>query len=97
MINDGRLLAIANSQKVLSIQRGEGIDAQFHVFRESQDAHFTPQTKCKKAIEMIAAQEPLDTIGGHCQKSPLKITTLPPKGEFGHCMMSRKVRSTTSA
>jgi hypothetical protein len=45
MINDGRFLAIANSQKVLNIRRGKGIGVQFHVFRENQDAHFTPQNK----------------------------------------------------
>jgi hypothetical protein len=44
---------------------------------------------------MITAQDPLDTIGGHCHKSPSKTTTLPPKGESGHCMMSRKVQSIT--
>jgi hypothetical protein len=43
MINDGRLLAIVDSQKVLNIWLGEGIGVQSHVFRESQDTHLTPQ------------------------------------------------------
>jgi len=43
MINDGRLLAIVDSQKVLSIWPGEGISVQSHVFRESQDTHLMPQ------------------------------------------------------
>ncbi len=46
---------------------------------------------------MITTQQPLDTTSGHCQKSPLKTTTLPPKGESRHCMMSHKVQSITSA
>jgi len=46
---------------------------------------------------MIAAREPLDTTRSHCRKSPPKITTLPPKGESGHRMMSHKIRSTASA
>jgi hypothetical protein len=45
MINGGRLFAIVDSQKVISIWPGEGIDAQFHVFRDSQDTHFTPQNR----------------------------------------------------
>jgi len=45
---------------------------------------------------MIVAQEPLDTTSGHCRKSPSKTTTLPPKGESRHCMMSHKVWSTAS-
>jgi len=48
LINDGRLLAIADFQKVLGIQLGEGIDVQSHVFRESQDAHLTPQNRTRK-------------------------------------------------
>jgi hypothetical protein len=45
MINDGRLLTIANSQKVLNIWLGEGIGVQFHIFRENQDMHLTPQNQ----------------------------------------------------
>ncbi len=48
MINDRRLLAIVDSQKVFSIQLGEGIGAQSHVFRESQDVHLTPQNRMRK-------------------------------------------------
>jgi hypothetical protein len=55
------------------------------------------KTEREMAVETIATREPLDTTSGHCQKSPLKTTTLPPKGESGRCMMSHKVRSTTSA
>jgi len=47
--------------------------------------------KCERATKTIATQELLNTIGEHCQKLPPKITALPPKGEFGHCMMSHKV------
>ncbi len=46
---------------------------------------------------MIVAREPLDTTRSHCQKSPPKITTLPPKGESGRRTMSRKIRSTALA
>jgi hypothetical protein len=46
---------------------------------------------------MIIAREPLNTTCGHCRKSPPKITTLLPKGESGHCMMSHNVRSIASA
>jgi len=48
MINDGRFLAIVDSWKVLSIWLGEGIGMQSHVFRESQDAHLTPQNQTRK-------------------------------------------------
>jgi hypothetical protein len=48
MINDGRFLAIADSQKVLSIRLGKGIGAQSHVFGESQDVHLTPQNRTRK-------------------------------------------------
>ncbi len=46
---------------------------------------------------MIASRKPLDTTCKHCQKSPLKTTTLSPKGKFGCCMMLCKVWSTASA
>jgi len=83
MINDGRLLAIANSQKVFSRRLGEGIGAQSHVFRESQNAHLTPQNQTQEGHKTIAAREPLNTTGRHCRKSPTKTTILPPQGKFG--------------
>jgi hypothetical protein len=55
------------------------------------------KTKRERATKKIIAQEPLDSIGKHCRKSPPKTTTLPPKGESGRYMMSHKVRSTASA
>jgi hypothetical protein len=48
MINDRRLLAIADYQKVLNIRPKEGISMQSHVFRESQDAHLTPQNQMRE-------------------------------------------------
>jgi hypothetical protein len=48
MINDGRLLATIDSQKVFSRRLGEGIGAQSHVFRESQNAHLTPQNQTQE-------------------------------------------------
>ncbi|CAN5954649.1 unnamed protein product [Sphagnum jensenii] len=56
-----------------------------------------PQNRTQEGHKMIDTQEPLNTTGGHCRKSPTKTTTLPPKGKSRCYMMSRKVRSTALA
>jgi len=78
MINDGRLLAIADSLKVLSIRLGEGIGAQFHVFRESQDAHLTPQNRMQKGCRNECCSRTsghhwctLHIVENHPQRQPL--------------------------
>ncbi len=70
MINDGKLLAIANFQKVFSIWLREGIGAQFHFFVRVKTRIWSHKIECEKAVEMIATQEPLNTTNEHCWKSP---------------------------
>jgi hypothetical protein len=92
-----KILAIVDSQKVFSIRPEKGLVCNLMFSVRVKTCTSRHKTKCAKAAKMIAARKPLDTTGGQCQKSPPKITTLPPKGESGRCMMSRKVRSIASA
>jgi hypothetical protein len=78
-----------------NLERGLAHNLMFSIKFKTRTWHH--KTEREKAIEMIVARKPLDTTNGHCQKLPLKTTTLPPKGESGHCMMSRKVQSIASA
>jgi hypothetical protein len=85
MINDGKLLAIVDSQKVLSIRPGERIDVQSHVFCESQDVHLTAQNRtqedCKNDCCPRASGHHWSPLVDIVENHPPKTTTLLPKGE----------------
>jgi hypothetical protein len=95
MMEDSWPLPTLRRYSTYGLERGSVCNLMFSVKVKTRTWHH--KTKHEKATETSVARKPLDTIGGHCRKSPLKTTTLPPKGEYGCYMMSGKVRSTASA
>ncbi len=95
MMEDSWPLSTFRRYSTYGLERGSARNLMFSMRVKTRTSHH--KTEHERAVETIVAQKPLDTICGHCRKSPLKTTTLPPKGEFGRCMMSRKVWSTTLA
>ncbi len=48
-----------------------GLTHNFMFFVRVRTCTWCHKIECKKAAETIIAREPLDTTGGHCQKSPV--------------------------
>jgi len=95
MMEDSWPLPTLRRYSVYGLERGS--TQNLMLFMRVKTCTWHHKTEHERAAKMITAQEPLDTIGGHYRKSPLKTTILLPKGEYGRCMMSRKVSFTTSA
>ncbi len=95
MIEDSWPLSTFRRYSAYGLERGLARNLMFSVRVKMRT--WRHKTERERVAETIAAREPLDTISGHCRKSPPKTTTLPPKGKFGRRMMSRKVWSTASA
>jgi hypothetical protein len=95
MMEDSWPLSILKRYLAHGLERGLACNLIFSVrVKTHTSCH---KTKPERVVETIVTRWPLDTISGHCQKSPPKTTTLSPKGKSGRYMMSRKVRSIISA